>query len=94
MVPTEFTTRAAVTTKDGEQAYGQELRFEWSRINEPFKPEEFEYRAFKDVPLGISVFDDRGPAPRHLGELTEGGEIVRDARDNPGPNPPRFRPKP
>lgn len=95
VIPTEFTIRWGVTTEDGELACGREFQFAWSRINEPFQPEEFEFRAFRDLPVNVlSVFDDRGPAVRYLGTLTEGGEIVIDARDIPEPKPPRFRPKP
>ena len=60
----------------------------------PPVPEEFEFRAFKDPPVNIEVFDSRGPAVKYLGEWKEDGEIVKDARDIPELNPKRFPPRP
>lgn len=94
VVPTEFKTRMVVTPEEGGGAFDHELRFEWLRINERFDPEEFKYRAFKDPPLGGEVFDARGAAVRYLGVLKDGGEVVKDVRDNPVPRPPRFPPRP
>jgi hypothetical protein len=94
VVPTEFTTRVAASAKDDDLMNGLDLRFEWSRINEPFEPEEFEFRAFKDGPVGIEVFDDRGRSVRYMGILKKDGEIVKDAKDIPELNGPRFPPRP
>ena len=53
-----------------------DLKLEWSRINEEFDPEEFEYTSFTGVPGGyIDVFDRRGSDVVHVGVWEADGHV-------------------
>ncbi len=68
---------------------------EWSRINGAVQTGGVRIPRVQRCPLGIKRFRRPRPARQDTSvNRTEGGGIVKDARDNPGPNPPRFRPKP